>query len=448
MMGLEPGSLFGGRYEVIRHLGAGGMGSVYLACDPRHRDFLVALKVLYPGVIKSEETRVRFRNEIIASYRINHRNIVRAYEYFDESEYQAYAMEYVDGGDLHDRMQKGAMSPALVIDILRQIAGGLEAVHSEGIVHRDLKPENILLTKRGIVKITDFGVARLRGSQTLTQDGAMVGTPKYVAPEYIETGESDQRGDIFAVGVIGYEMLAGQSPYRADSRMSLLAERFKAEVPDLQKICPSCPLGLVRVIEKAMQVRLSERYQTAEELRRDLELLQEGAPPTQALKQPMRVESQRVVAPGPLIERGGPPRVESGSRRTGKRILVVAALVCLAIGAAVGVRAFLFHSQSLTFAELPHGVYHGMVLGAFGDASRDPIRLWKTDAGTFVLLGRPRCAVAQLDEHKAFSCGDIKFQLDIQSIEKRNAVGTMRELGGWGLSATWSLSEGGAGDAE
>ncbi|RMD87581.1 MAG: serine/threonine protein kinase, partial [Candidatus Dadabacteria bacterium] len=211
--GFEPGTIFGQRYEIIRCLGSGGMGVVYLACDTEYRDFLVALKLLYPGIVDSPEARERFRNEIVASYRVNHKNVVRAFEYFDSDEYQAYAMEYIAGGDLADLMEgispDNPLPEKKIADILFQISSGLNAIHSQGILHRDLKPENILLTPDGVVKINDFGVARLKGSITLTAVGAMVGTPKYVSPEYIESGHCDQRSDIYAVGIIGYELLTG-----------------------------------------------------------------------------------------------------------------------------------------------------------------------------------------------------------------------------------------------
>ncbi|MCB0339876.1 MAG: serine/threonine protein kinase, partial [Bdellovibrionales bacterium] len=231
MIGLDPGHLVGGRYEVIRCVGAGGMGAVYLACDPNYREFLVALKILYPGIIKSPETRERFRNEIVASYRVNHKNVVRAYEYFDEGDIQAYAMEYIDGGDLSEWIldEDGnlhALPLEDVVRILHQIACGIEAIHAAGIVHRDLKPENILLTKDGVAKISDFGVARLSGGISLTAVGAMVGTPKYVSPEYVELGECDHRGDLFAVGIMGFELLTGRTPFHAESRVSVMMERF------------------------------------------------------------------------------------------------------------------------------------------------------------------------------------------------------------------------------
>lgn len=252
------------------------MGEVYLAQDVANPDFYVALKVIPPGVIDAPAARERFRNEIVAAYRISHPNIIKAYEYFDGEGLQAYAMEYVTGGDLLNRIKREPIRAEEATRYLRQIASALETIHAAGIVHRDLKPENILIAADGDIKLADFGVARLRGSHTLTQAGAMVGTPKYIPPEYLETGESDHRGDIYALGVLGYEMLSGVSPFPADSRELLTVRRGAVKVPPLTKVAPHCPPGLALIVERAMSPNLAQRYQSALELRRDLERFEAG----------------------------------------------------------------------------------------------------------------------------------------------------------------------------
>jgi serine/threonine protein kinase len=180
-------------------------------------------------------------------------------------------MEYVSGGDLLSLIKREPLTPEKSARFLNQIASALEAIHAAGIVHRDLKPENILITTDEQVKLADFGVARLRGSQTLTQAGAMVGTPKYIPPEYLETGESDHRGDIFALGVLGYEMLSGVSPFPDDSRELLATRRHTLKPPPLVKVAPHCPPELALIIERAMSPNLAQRYQSATDLRRDIE---------------------------------------------------------------------------------------------------------------------------------------------------------------------------------
>lgn len=264
---LVPGSHFAQRYEIIAPLAQGGMGTVYLACAIDRRDFLVALKVLDPSLLSSPEALSRFRSEIVASYKVEHPNVVRSYEYFDEPNLQAYAMEYVEGSSLRSMLRSGPLDVQFAVAILLQIAAGLEAVHAEGVVHRDLKPENILVSKKGEVKIGDFGVARLSNAQSVTHVNALVGTADYVAPEYIETGECDARGDIYAVGVIGYEMLAGHSPFPAVQTAAALAERFAAKPQPLLTAAPRCPRPVAVVIERAMEHRLGSRFQSAAELR-------------------------------------------------------------------------------------------------------------------------------------------------------------------------------------
>lgn len=266
MIGLEVGSSFAGRYEILRFIGEGGMGLVYHACDPDDRDFQVALKILFPQVLRSPHARARFTTELKILQLINHTNVIRAYEYYDTSKYMAFTMEYVDGGDLAIRMRKKDISIPEAINFIMQAASGLSAIHSHGIVHRDLKPENLLLTKNGILKISDFGLARMESSETLTNIGAMVGTPQYLSPEYVEFGECDHRADIFALGVIGYEIIAGISPWGQGSGIELLTKRNIREIKPLSEVSSSCPSRLSEIISKAMAPNLNIRYQSAEDL--------------------------------------------------------------------------------------------------------------------------------------------------------------------------------------
>jgi len=289
------------------------MGCVYLARDLRDPEFYVAWKVVHPGILESASTRERFRNELVAAFKINHPNIIKAYEFFDGADIQAYAMEFVGGGDLLQRLKREPLSPRAATQYLRQIAAALSAIHAAGIVHRDLKPENILLTHDDTIKIADFGVARMHGSRTLTQPGGMVGTPKYLAPEYLETGEADHRGDIYALGIIGYELITGCSPFPANSKDMLLARRGTVSIPPLRQLAPHCPEDLARIIERAMSINLARRFQTADELRRELERFELGeslapeAPPCTAaapLQPPPRRNTAAAISPHRIIAAG------------------------------------------------------------------------------------------------------------------------------------------------
>lgn len=414
------------------------MGAVYLASDINYPEFQVALKVLYPGIIKTRDARERFRNEIIASYRVSHVNIIRAFEYFDEDDVQAYSMEYVDGGDLFQKMRNGPLSNREVISFMKQCAAGLAAVHADGIIHRDLKPENILLTSDGTVKITDFGVARLRGASNLTQAGAMVGTPKYLAPEYVETGECDHRGDIYALGVIGYEAISGKSPFSAKSGVSLVVERLRFDVTALKQKAPHCSPGLARVIEKCMSVNVNKRYQSAADLLADLELVEKGEEPELARRDSgagFKAVLSEVLQKESMLLGGG----KHSSRNYQRKVIVGLSLLLVVL--LVGAPALYFVGRSIfapDFADLPVGLYRGVISNLFSSGRDHNFKLWRTESGSFILLGKEHCAVSALDENGRFSCGELKFEMSVKTMEGKGALGTIKELA-WGHEGSWNL---------
>ncbi|NMC63436.1 MAG: serine/threonine protein kinase [SAR324 cluster bacterium] len=275
LISLQPGTVIAGRYEVVKCLGAGSMGLVY-AC--RHRELaghLVAVKVLFPEVSQDRVAAARFRNEIFASYGVSHPNVVRAYEYIRDGDLVAYTMEYVGGGDLADRLSRSRelMQIPEIIKVLDQMCNGVQAIHDSGIVHRDLKPENILLTKEGDVKIADFGIARTGHGPKLTEHGGVVGTIDYVSPEYILNSQVDWRSDIYAIGILGYEMLTGDSPFRGDSVYATMTKRLKTDPEVPSKIRQDCPPELDAIILKAMKRDPEARYQSASAMHFDLEPL-------------------------------------------------------------------------------------------------------------------------------------------------------------------------------
>lgn len=272
LISLQPGTVIGGKYEVVKCLGSGSMGLVY-AC--RHRELqghMVAVKVLFPEVAQDKVAAARFRNEIFASYGVSHPNVVRAYEYLRDGELVAYTMEYVGGGDLAERLSRQERMPIPeVIRLLSQMAAGVQAIHDAGIVHRDLKPENILLTKDGNVKIADFGIARNRHGPKLTEHGGVVGTIDYVAPEYMLRSQVDWRSDIYAIGILAYEMTTGEAPFRGDSVYATMTKRLKTDPEPPSKIRSECPPALDAVIFKAMNRDPLLRYQAAMEVFIDLQ---------------------------------------------------------------------------------------------------------------------------------------------------------------------------------
>ncbi len=266
-LNLQPGTIVNGRYEVVKCLGTGSMGLVY-AC--RHRELgghLVAMKVLFAEVARDEVAAARFRNEIVASYGVSHPNVVRAYEYFRDGDLVAFTMEYVGGGDLADEI---GLEQELDIDdiirLLKQMCAGVQAIHEAGIIHRDLKPENILLTEERDIKITDFGIARTGTGPKLTEHGGVVGTIDYVSPEYLERGQVDARSDIYALGVLAYEMITGDSPFKGNSVIETMTMRLKTDPELPHNLRADCPVELSEIIMTAMRRDPEERYQTAKEV--------------------------------------------------------------------------------------------------------------------------------------------------------------------------------------
>lgn len=313
LISLQPGTVIAGKYEVVKCLGAGNMGLVY-AC--RHLELtgqMVAVKVLFPEVANDKIASARFRNEIKASYGVSHPNVVRAYEYFKDGDLIAYSMEYVGGGDLADRLerQEGIPIPEAV-RILVQICSGVQAIHDSGIVHRDLKPENILLSAEGMVKIADFGIARMgNNGPKLTEHGGVVGTIDYVSPEYMLNSQVDWRSDIYAIGILAYEMVTGQSPFRGDSVYATMTKRLKSDAAPPSSLRPECPAALDTVILRAMARDPEERYQSTAEMFIDLQPLlpEDQKTSSGAFLSPMRSGSvaRPPSVPSMEIEQNSPP---------------------------------------------------------------------------------------------------------------------------------------------
>jgi predicted Ser/Thr protein kinase len=266
-MELQPGTIVTGRYEIVKRLGRGSMGFVYACRDREHAGRLVAMKVLFQDFAKDKTGAARFRNEILAAFEVHHENVMSAYEYIRDGGITAYTMEYVGGGDLAERISKGEQLPLHdILRLLSQMAGGVEAIHRKGIIHRDLKPENILLTTTGDVKIADFGIARMGHGPKLTEHGGVVGTIDYVSPEYMLRGQVDHRSDIYALGILAYEMLTGSSPFQGDSVYATMTKRLKQDPTPPSQVRPDCPPELDRIVLKAMEREPEARYQAAIEM--------------------------------------------------------------------------------------------------------------------------------------------------------------------------------------
>jgi len=270
---LFPGAKLAGRYEILKMLGEGGMGTVYKAKDTE-LDRLVALKVIRPEYSNHPETIRRFKQELILARQITHRNVIRIFDLGIAENFKFITMDYVEGRDLSKILsERGKFSVNEGCEIVRQICSGLEAAHNEGVVHRDLKPQNVMLDAQGRVFLMDFGLARSMELVGMTRTGALIGTPTYMSPEQARGEKADVRTDIFALGVIFYELLTGKRPYKDEPMMATLIRRTKELATPPCQVDPSVAQAISDIVMKCLQIKTDLRYQYAEEILRDLNLI-------------------------------------------------------------------------------------------------------------------------------------------------------------------------------
>ena len=278
VQGLKKGTTFAERYEIIEELGTGGMGKVYRVKDKK-LDEEMALKILRPEIAADKGMIERFKNELKLARKIAHRSVCKMYDLNEEEGTHFITMEYVSGEDLKSYIRKkGKISEEDAISIAKQICEGLSEAHELGVVHRDLKPQNIMIDEKGRTKIMDFGIARSVEAPGVTQTGIMIGTPDYISPEQAGGEEADQRSDIYALGVILYEMVTGSVPFKGDSALSV-ALKHKSKIPqDPKKLNPEVSEDLSRLILICMEKDRERRYQKAGVLLADLRNREEGFP--------------------------------------------------------------------------------------------------------------------------------------------------------------------------
>ena len=267
---LLPGNVFANRYQIIKTLGEGGMGAVYKARDVElERE--VALKVIKPELSSNPEILQRFKQELILARQVTDRNIIRIFDLGEADGIKYITMEYVEGQNLHQLLkQRGKLESAEAVDIMEQATAGLAAAHREGIIHRDLKPGNIMRDVNGRVVVMDFGLARTISGDGMTRTGAMLGTIEYMSPEQAQGKELKASSDVFTIGLILYELLAGVTPFHAESAIASLLMRSQQRAVPLADIDKNIPGSLSNIVAKCLEKDPAHRYQSAEELDADL----------------------------------------------------------------------------------------------------------------------------------------------------------------------------------
>lgn len=263
---LAPGTVLAGRFRIERLLGVGGMGVVYRATD-QALDVPVALKLLRPELAAKPQAFERFRQELLLARQVSNPHVVRIHDIGQHEGRWLISMDYVDGESLDKRLDRDGRLPVdEALRIARQIAEGLGAAHARDVVHRDLKPANVLLDRDGNAYVNDFGIARSLVSSGYTQSGAVVGTPDYLSPEQARGEGVDPRSDLYALGLILYEMLAGELPFAGGTVAEVLGQRMVRTPPPVTKLRPELPTWIARLVDKLLRTQPAHRFQSAKEV--------------------------------------------------------------------------------------------------------------------------------------------------------------------------------------
>jgi len=280
---LEPGTELS-HYRIVSKIGAGGMGAVYLADDTK-LERQVALKVLLPEVATDEDRVRRFLQEAKSASALNHPNILTVFEIGTSGGHRYIATEFIKGETLRDRIKRESLKLKEALNITLQVAAALGAAHEAGIIHRDVKPENIMIRDDGLVKVLDFGLAKLSGMpaesvdttlpQFNTDPGTLVGTVAYMSPEQARGRKLDPRSDIFSLGIVMFEIFTGRRPFDGESHLDLISSILKDDAPSLRQFSPNLPRQLERIVDKTLRKDRDNRYQHVRDLHIDIEDLRE-----------------------------------------------------------------------------------------------------------------------------------------------------------------------------
>jgi serine/threonine protein kinase len=272
-------------YRILVKLGEGGMGVVYKAQDTK-LDRIVALKFLPQHLLCDAEAKMRLTLEAKSASGLNHPNITTIHE-VDEVEGECFiCMEYIEGKSIKERIKEKTFSIPEILNVSIQIAEGLKAAHKKGMVHRDIKSDNIMITHEGLVKIMDFGLAKLKGVSKLTKTGTTLGTMRYMSPEQLQGMEVDQRSDIFSFGVVLYEIIAGQLPFKGEHETAIIYSILNETPEPLARYKAGVPGELQRVVDKALTKNRDERFQHVDDMLADLKSIRRALETASTVHEP------------------------------------------------------------------------------------------------------------------------------------------------------------------
>lgn len=354
----HEGDVIGGRYEIQKLLGMGGMGAVYKARD-MEVERVAGLKVIRPDLAGNPAILARFKQELVLARQVTHKNIIRIYDLNEADGVKFITMEFIEGEDLRSILtRQGKMPPEEAVGIMLQVCAGLQAAHGEGVIHRDLKPSNIMRDPAGRVVIMDFGLARTVQGDGMTQTGMMVGTMEYMSPEQAMGKDLDARSDQFAVGLIFYEMLSGFVPFHADSAIASLVKRTQEPAVPLVDVDSSIPPVLSNVVSKCLERDPNARFASLQQLIDELEIWQGKKPLSGQSALASYVPSSTIPA----------------RQFPWKWVAIGTATIVLAVGTGLGIRYATHHESGGSSAV--QGPVTSVAIVPFYNGTGDPSLNW------------------------------------------------------------------------
>ncbi len=365
----RPGEIVGGRYEIIELLGSGGMANVYRAHDSQlGRD--VAVKILADRYTADPAFVERFRREASAAAQLNHPNIVQVFDRGEADGTYFIVMEYLVGPDLKSVIRtRGPLPPLEAIDNTQQILAALAAAHRRDVIHRDIKPQNVMLASDGVLKVTDFGIARAGAGGDMTEAGSVIGTAQYLSPEQAHGGELTSASDCYSAGIVLYEMLTGRVPFDGERPVVVAMKQINEPPVPPRTYEPGIPAALETVVLKALAKRPSERYRTAEEFSMALTNVRRQIDPASTGQQTviLGAVAAETAAPTTMMAAAAPAQptavtpatgtgstgAPTGKKKRGRSALVIGIIVLLGIAAIAGVLLFANSGGSSNSVTIP-----------------------------------------------------------------------------------------------